>query len=1109
MAERSAREGTGDGPATPAPTSALQDNTYTGAGENKSVAPKPCTAQLEQFLHRYAKALRDHQLDQCEITVKQFALSNDAYVLKQRQRYKPTPGDMRAAVNVFAGRSNVFWGGLYRAGTRRDSKQNLCEKQLLIWVDIDDAAGKGLDTYDKLVAHLRARGVGLPTLTVWSGHGWHLYYLLSEPISVQQQEALLQALASRLGGDRQSAVAGHLLRLPCTENRKPGKAPVPCTIIQYNDIEYPPDIVAGWVEQELRQLLADRNSDKGDSGGAGRKSNPLSGLSIGSTSVPVRLNRKPAEVVPQLLVKLYHEGRRHILSLAWAGLAAKARVPFDEALQVALKLADMTGDGEKCNRVEAVVHTYCKADPQNCQAYKQEAQQKTGCNISNITAQADRISWKSLLEKAGFSEDELALFASVTRYLKPEGIKLVEGISGRRFLVTPEATYLAVYKLRGDERVTLFQPLLSGPVEEVKHVYVEEDGVEYVIVRVGRTICKGPLPQAVDCVLQTHNIHTNRSSAKSYLTDMLIGMIRSGLAEEISEYEAWPPGAYHEGDGRITINIEPPTPDELREAVQALRELDPYMDDKWRAIIVWGLAASLHYALRMTGRPEQVRWVYLYGRSATGKSTLASIIASIWGETVLGGGSLATEARVAWLLEQATWPAAVDEARYVFEKPAALETIKTSITGLYSRVKLRKNGDRIVQRALRSVIMTGNDLPQVPSEIARRFIFVEFASPIPLDRREEFVEKYDKARGKLHALGPGFLAWARDNCNLQQDNVYACAERFLLSQGLSTYAGTARTIMEWVEKSARVSLEGDEDDNISWYADKILTLIRTQTLTMSEDDYEGSANPAERLAEKIVLAAADKGITIYSRGPYLYIVRTTLTDIQSAYRTRIQPPSLRELAERLNADYVRTQILGHRRLAVKLNVADYASIEPEGPDEPGDPPPDNDTGGEPPGHDTREHPDKEEPGGETREPQAGTRETFEWAAIPRNGTLEIVFRAPQTMREIREAGEHLYRAVFARPNSPEQAGITIRGGEWRGDPGDGKRLLAAILYAEKPKILAWWTGEEARIGLDTGEPGPDETVLCVLDSHVSPDREHGTVELRLVVGPCPEPSVVR
>jgi hypothetical protein len=118
----------------------------------------------------------------------------------------------------------VYFG----VATRRENdgtKAGLCEARCL-WVDIDwkDFQGGEHEAHEIVEAFAPK-----PSIIVQSGNGWHLYFLLAEPVAldndddIRQFERRLKGLCLALRGDRAAAEAARLLRVPHTFNRKYGK----------------------------------------------------------------------------------------------------------------------------------------------------------------------------------------------------------------------------------------------------------------------------------------------------------------------------------------------------------------------------------------------------------------------------------------------------------------------------------------------------------------------------------------------------------------------------------------------------------------------------------------------------------------------------------------------------------------------------------------------------------------------------------------------------------------------------------------------------------------------------------------------------------------------
>lgn len=150
--------------------------------------------------------------------------------------------------------------GLYFAPCLRKAKQGKADAAALVpalWIDIDcdgDAHQR-----DHCLTKLRDFGPA-PSFILDSGGGWHGYWLLDEPFQLQQDAdrqrvaSTLRGLFAALGGDPEyvKTVAG-IMRLPDSVNTKPVRGGVLVTVVEsHPERRYPLDTFA-WLESEPHQ----------------------------------------------------------------------------------------------------------------------------------------------------------------------------------------------------------------------------------------------------------------------------------------------------------------------------------------------------------------------------------------------------------------------------------------------------------------------------------------------------------------------------------------------------------------------------------------------------------------------------------------------------------------------------------------------------------------------------------------------------------------------------------------------------------------------------------------------------------------------------------------
>jgi hypothetical protein len=104
--------------------------------------------------------------------------------------------------------------GVAVRGDKTRSGLDGCVTLSALFVDRDDPDRSPIDAFPLA-----------PSFVVQSGHGWHAYWLLTEPLPLgdggaARAKGYLRALASAVGGDLKSAEPARILRVPGTKNFK-------------------------------------------------------------------------------------------------------------------------------------------------------------------------------------------------------------------------------------------------------------------------------------------------------------------------------------------------------------------------------------------------------------------------------------------------------------------------------------------------------------------------------------------------------------------------------------------------------------------------------------------------------------------------------------------------------------------------------------------------------------------------------------------------------------------------------------------------------------------------------------------------------------------------
>mgnify|MGYP000845411241 CR=1 FL=1 len=100
-----------------------------------------------------------------------------------------------------------------------------------LWIDVDEPGESG---YRRCIGSLAVQ----PSIVVSSGGGWHGYWLLKEPLLLDEHhremaKRTLKGIAMTAGSDTKVADLARIMRLPGTVNTKPGRDARRCEVVDY------------------------------------------------------------------------------------------------------------------------------------------------------------------------------------------------------------------------------------------------------------------------------------------------------------------------------------------------------------------------------------------------------------------------------------------------------------------------------------------------------------------------------------------------------------------------------------------------------------------------------------------------------------------------------------------------------------------------------------------------------------------------------------------------------------------------------------------------------------------------------------------------------------
>jgi hypothetical protein len=291
----------------------------------------------------------------------------------------------------------------------------------------------------------------------------------------------------------------------------------------------------------------------------------------------------------------------------------------------------------------------------------------------------------------------------------------------------------------------------------------------------------------------------------------------------------------------------------LREALLLLNELADkwfnHMLDKFATVIKWGVIAPFIYAYKQKGR--WVKWLYLYGSTKTGKTTLAEIATIyLWGldpgKHHKTGASIDTPARLGHVLSQSTFPVVVREPGGALSREEIVEMVKASVEGLIARGKIHRGAYTDIP-ALAPLIFTSNRYLPRDDALLRRLKVLRFTygERIPEERAREFESKVKPELRKLKAIG-GFIVSYFLKSGIGED---------IEKQGVEALEATYRSV--GLEPPDWLKLEAGASSETEIYED-LRERVRVFLVKRVNEEYN-------RFVGRIVVEKPGEGMEVLSR----------------------------------------------------------------------------------------------------------------------------------------------------------------------------------------------------------------------------------------------------
>ncbi len=553
------------------------------------------------------------------------------------------------------------------------------------------------------------------------------------------------------------------------------------------------------IEPTLRELIRRLRTEREEA------FDKLALLLQGLSGYRLRLSEDEVQRVVNTVLQHYRKGVRHEICRYLSAWGYKADVHPASVLEIIRRLVAATGDEEPEDRAYIMAWYYglLQGEPP---VEKERAKAKTGLYEIFL------LSWREKLRESGEEGEREAERRALRDVLQIQDAfrKSYEQDDLIIAVLDEEKSVYAVadmkagristaYLAKGDRGrdVAFKHYVFDGVPEKVIRIVSPIDGSERYIVQWRMRFDQkpkliGPASKAeiFEEISSILGAVRNKRLAEDVLNAIYSAMVERGLVEERSDTGItglwWDPTARKVV--ATGISVEKPAPGELKDALTLLDKIitnfyEPGKREKAATVVKWGIAAAFNFARKQkTGR--WIPWLYLYGASHTGKSTLAQIVLSIWSSYAWnekGGTEVNSQARLGEAISRNTFPLVVQEAGDLVKNDSVVEMIKVSVEQTVARSRINRNR-REHFLSLSPVLMTSNaELPR-DDVLLRRMVVLHFgkAERVQPHVAEKFEKEVKPELRKLEAIGRFAVAYVVENPEiLDQEDWISIAERIL------------------------------------------------------------------------------------------------------------------------------------------------------------------------------------------------------------------------------------------------------------------------------------------------------------------------------------------
>lgn len=516
-----------------------------------------------------------------------------------------------------------------------------------------------------------------PTYVVFSGRGFHLYFCLKEKITPEVWQPLQKDLLAIF-----SKRLGDIIDTKIIDTARVMRLPGSINSKSKRMCEIVYSSGRKYSLEEIQHFLIQHNDDK-------------------ENNVVKSLRDTDITTICSLLEPVYIEGHRHDIALHLAGLLYRAGVDKLTAIRVIKELAKRTNDPE--DRTPQVEYTYKK-------------------NVNEVATLSALVA-QNIVPYSVYKSIK-HIIAQNTTYTHDN---IINDVANARIIYNnKQVAYMAIKSLA----LVTKHDALTKTTRTVYRVSVvtphTEETREYDTHELASVI-----KDYAAHIIPTKQAHST-----------IITLLNSMPIQRVSEYEYARQGVYLQ-DGKIYIHNLDYNAD-YSKVVKELQAFNDFVMQYWRGeedyvatVFAWAAVAPLFTVIKLVG--GRLPYLYLYGASGTGKSTLLQLISDLWGTQVMTGDHVRTIARLREVLSSSMLPHAINEAAPLFDTTNdAVALLLASYDEVVVAQTLSRNAIAKQFAATSALAFSANSVPR-EQQILRRMYTLFFSESQRKQASQEFM----------------------------------------------------------------------------------------------------------------------------------------------------------------------------------------------------------------------------------------------------------------------------------------------------------------------------------------------------------------------------------